>query len=132
SQNPRPRPQQRHRRLKRLRLAITRTPRSAPPPVPPTTTPPVAVATSFKTHLRHIFTRPPHHATPPAVDVAFAQDLQRNAAGGAPRDVDDDLIRDEDHHGPPTPDPDLQQRQLAAVVQIDTGEHDRGWSCCCC
>lgn len=109
---------------------MTRTLRSAPPPAPPTTSPPVTVTTSFKTHLRHIFTRPSYHATPPVVDVAFAQGLQRNAAAG-PKDVDDDLIRDEDYHGPPTPDPNLQQQQQAAAVQVDLGEHGRGRSCCC-
>ncbi|KAG2339399.1 WD40 repeat-like protein [Suillus weaverae] len=40
SQMHRSRPQQRHGRLKRLRLAMTRTSRSAPPPAPPTTPPP--------------------------------------------------------------------------------------------
>ncbi|KAG2747727.1 hypothetical protein P692DRAFT_20835019 [Suillus brevipes Sb2] len=122
---------QRHRRLKRLRLALTRSPRSAPSPASPTTPPTVTVATSFKTHLRHIFTRPPQHATPPVVDVPFAQGLQRNAAGG-PKDIDDDLIRDEDYNGPHTPDPSEQQQQQSVVVQIDTGEHGGGWSCCCC
>jgi hypothetical protein len=75
SQHSRPRPQQRHRRLKRLRLALTRTPCSDSPPGPPTAPPPVTT-TTFKTHLRHIFTRAPHHATPPVVDVPFAKDKE--------------------------------------------------------
>ncbi|KAG2737746.1 hypothetical protein P692DRAFT_201574491 [Suillus brevipes Sb2] len=70
SQNSRPRPQQ---RLQKLRLAMTRILRLASPSAPPTTSPPVAIATSFKTYLRHIFTRPPRHATPPVVDVPFAK-----------------------------------------------------------
>ncbi|KAG1771223.1 hypothetical protein EDD22DRAFT_948013 [Suillus occidentalis] len=104
---------------------MTRTPRPAPSPASPTTPPPVTVATSFKTHLRHIFTRPPQHATPPVVDVPFAQGLQRNAAGG-PKDIDDDLIRDEDYNGPPMPDPNEQQQQKVAIVQTDTEEHGGG------
>ncbi|KAG2742064.1 WD40 repeat-like protein [Suillus brevipes Sb2] len=116
SQNSRPRHQQRYRRLKRLRLTLMRTPHPAPPPVPPTAPPPVTTTTTFKTHLRHLFTWPSHHATPPVVDVPFAQGLQRNAAGG-PKDTDDDLIRDEDYPGPPSPDP-----------NVDPGEHGR---CCC-
>ncbi|KAG1777101.1 hypothetical protein EV702DRAFT_1197763 [Suillus placidus] len=67
---------------------------------------------------------------PPVVDVSFAQGKERNAAAG-PKDTDDDLIRDEDYHGPPTPDPNLQQQQLVAV-QVDTGEHGGGRSCRCC
>jgi hypothetical protein len=55
---------------------MTRTPRPAPSPASPTTPPPVTVATSFKIQLRHIFTRPLQHATPPVVDVPFAQGLQ--------------------------------------------------------
>ncbi|KAG1876506.1 hypothetical protein DFJ58DRAFT_178492 [Suillus subalutaceus] len=130
SQISRPRPEQRHGRLKRLRLAMMRTPRSAPPsaPVP---LPPVAAATTLRTHLRHLFTRPPHHATPPVANVPFAQGLQRYAAAGAPGS-DHSFIRDEDYHGPPTPDPNLQQQQQPVAVQVDPGEHGGGRSCCCC
>ncbi|KAG2744098.1 hypothetical protein P692DRAFT_201794166, partial [Suillus brevipes Sb2] len=127
SQNSRPQPQQQSGRLKKIRLPMTRTPRPAPPPVPPTTPPPVTTTTTFKTRLRHLFTQPPHDAMPPVVDVPFAQGLQRNAAGGR-KDNDDDLIRDEDYHGPPSPDPNVQQQQKAATVQVDPGEHGR---CCC-
>ncbi|KAG1829224.1 hypothetical protein DFJ58DRAFT_918494 [Suillus subalutaceus] len=112
----RPRPQQRPGRLKRIKLALMKSPRPAPAPAPPTT-PPVAVATTFKTHLRHLFTRPPHDTIPPVVDVPFAQGLQRYAAAGAPRS-DDSLIRDEDYHGPPSPDPNTQQQQQPISVQI--------------
>lgn len=111
----------------RLRLAMMR-PLSVSPPVPSTTPPP---STSFKTHLRYLFTRPPHHATPPVVDVPFAQGKERNAAAD-PKDVDDNLIRDEDYHGTPTPDPNIHQQHQAVIVQVDTGEHGRGLSCCCC
>ncbi|KAG2340113.1 hypothetical protein BDR05DRAFT_1002859 [Suillus weaverae] len=45
-QHSQPRPQQHSWHLKRLRLAMTRTPHSAPPPVPPVTDP-----TTFKSHL---------------------------------------------------------------------------------
>ncbi|KIK33455.1 hypothetical protein CY34DRAFT_18356 [Suillus luteus UH-Slu-Lm8-n1] len=58
------------------------------------------------------------HATPPVVDVPFAQGLHRNAAGG-PKDTDDDSIRDEDYHGPPTPDPSVQQQQQAATAKYE-------------
>ncbi|KAG2055840.1 hypothetical protein BDR06DRAFT_316647 [Suillus hirtellus] len=71
SQISRSRPQQRPGRLKRLRLAMTRTPRSVPLPVPPTTT-----AAAFKTYLRHLFTWLPHHGGPPVVNVPFAQGRQ--------------------------------------------------------
>ncbi|KAG1789660.1 uncharacterized protein HD556DRAFT_773289 [Suillus plorans] len=117
-------------RLKRLRLAMTRRPQSVPvpAPAPPATSPPVAAAATFKTHLRRLFTLPLHHATPPAVDVPFAQGRQRNAAAGAPGS-DDSLIRDED---PPSQDPNMQQQQQPVAVQVDTGEHGGGLSCCCC
>ncbi|KAG1896237.1 WD40-repeat-containing domain protein [Suillus fuscotomentosus] len=149
----RPRLQQRPERLKRLRLAMTRRPQEAPtlgpappatspvattsPPVattsPPvaTTSPPVAAATTtttFKTHLRHLFTLPLHHATQPVVDVPFAQGRQRNAAAGAPGS-EHSLIRDEDL---PSQDPNTQHQHQPAAVQVDTGEHGGGLSCCCC
>ncbi|KAG1816473.1 uncharacterized protein BJ212DRAFT_1354973 [Suillus subaureus] len=132
SQISRPRHQQRHGRLKRLRFAVMRTPRSTPPPasVAPTTSSPVAAATTLRTHLRQLFTRPPHHATPPVADVSYAQGLQRYAAAGAPGS-EHSLIRDEDYHGPPTPDANLQQQQQLGAVQADRGEHG-GRSCCCC
>ncbi|KAG1896594.1 WD40-repeat-containing domain protein [Suillus fuscotomentosus] len=69
----RPRLQQRPGRLKRFRLAMTRRPQEAPAPAPPTTSPPVAVTTTIKTDLRHLFSRSPHHATPPVVDVPFTK-----------------------------------------------------------
>ncbi|KAG2345924.1 WD40 repeat-like protein [Suillus weaverae] len=143
SQISRPRPQPRPGRVKRLRLAMKRTPRSTPPPAtasapgpgpapthaPPTTTPPATVPTTITAWLGNLFTRPHHHAAPPIVDVPFAQGKERNAIDG-PKDVDDGLIRDEDYHGPPTPDPNLQQQAVA--VQVDPGEHGGGRSCCCC
>ncbi|KAG2032012.1 hypothetical protein BDR03DRAFT_1015566 [Suillus americanus] len=115
----RPQPQRRSGHLKRLRLAMTRTPHSASPPAPapPTTPPPVAAATTLRTHLRHLFTRPSHHAGPPVVEVPYAQGLQRYAAAGAPGS-EHSLIRDEDYHGPPTPDPNLQQQHPVAVQMI--------------
>ncbi|KAG2126788.1 uncharacterized protein EDB93DRAFT_1257432 [Suillus bovinus] len=64
---------QRPGHLKRLELAIARKRQSAPAPIPPTTSPPVALTTTFKTHLQHLFTQLPHHATPPVIDVPFAQ-----------------------------------------------------------
>ncbi|KAG1799811.1 uncharacterized protein HD556DRAFT_1525091 [Suillus plorans] len=89
---------------------------------------------AFKTHLRRLFTLPPHHQMPPVVDISLTQgvpcfNLRRNAAAGAPGS-DDSLIRDEDYHGPPSPDADLQQQQRPAAVQVDNGEHGRGWACC--
>ncbi|KAG2054567.1 WD40 repeat-like protein [Suillus hirtellus] len=136
----RPRLQQRPERLKRLRLAMTRRPQEAPTPAPAplatsppvaATSPPVAAAattTTFKTHLRHLFTLPLHHATQPVVDVPFAQGRQRNAAAGAPGS-EHSLIRDEDL---PSQDPNTQHQHQPAAVQVDTGEHGGGLSCCCC
>ncbi|KAG1799683.1 uncharacterized protein HD556DRAFT_58667 [Suillus plorans] len=128
SQISRSRPQQRPGRLKRLRLAMTRTPRSAPLPVPPTTT---TTTTTFKTYLRYLFTWLPHHAMPPVVDVPFAQGRQRNAAAGAPGS-EHSLIRDEDYHEPPTPDPNSRQQKQTVAVQADTGQHGGGRPYCCC
>jgi tetratricopeptide (TPR) repeat protein len=136
-----PRPQQRPGRLKRLRLAMTRTPRSAPPPAPaptsaptsaPPTTPPSAAAPiTITSRLRSLFPWRSDHAGPPVIDVPFAQSLQCNGATGAPGS-DGSLIRDEDYHGPPTPDPNSQQQQQAVAVQVDPGEHGGGKSCVCC
>jgi hypothetical protein len=135
SQISRPRPQQRHGRLKRLRLAMTRIPRPAPQPAPtpvsPTTSSPTAAPTAITTRLGNLFHRRSDRAGPRVVDVAYAQGRLRNAAAGAPGSSHS-LIRDEDYHGPPTPDPNLQQQQQAAAVQVDTGEHGGGRSCCCC
>ncbi|KAG1851010.1 hypothetical protein C8R48DRAFT_764358 [Suillus tomentosus] len=123
--------QQRPGRLKKLGLAMTRRPQEAPAPAPPTTSPPVAVTTTIKTHLRHLFSRSPHHATPPVVEVPFAQGRQRNAAAGAPGS-EHSLIRDED---PLPQDPNTQQhreQQQAVAVPIDPGEHGGGKFCVCC
>ncbi|KIK37516.1 hypothetical protein CY34DRAFT_810271 [Suillus luteus UH-Slu-Lm8-n1] len=134
SQNTRPRPQQRHRRLKRLRIALTRSPRSDPPPVPPTTTPPITTSNALKTRLRNIFARPPHHATPPVVDVPFAQGKERNAAAGAPG-KDPNIISDEEYEYLNTntqQDPNTQPQQQVVAVHVDPGEHGGGKSCICC
>ncbi|KAG2153627.1 uncharacterized protein EDB93DRAFT_204215 [Suillus bovinus] len=111
SQISRPRPPQRPGHLKRLRLTITRTPRSAPPPAPATTSTPVEATTTLKKHLRRLFTLPPHRGTLPVVDVSFAKGRLRNAAAGAPGN------------------PNTQQQPV--VAQVDTGQHGRGRSCCC-
>ncbi|KAG1792037.1 uncharacterized protein HD556DRAFT_585341 [Suillus plorans] len=138
SQISRPGLQQRPGRLKRLGLAMTRRPQEAPAPAPasPTTSPPVAVTTTIKTHLRHLFSRSPHHALPPVVEVPFAQGRLRNAAAGAPGS-EHSLIRDED---PLPPDPNAQQhrqqqqqqQQQVVAVHTDPGEHGGGKSCVCC
>ncbi|KAG1887519.1 WD40-repeat-containing domain protein [Suillus fuscotomentosus] len=138
SQISRPRVQQRPGRLKRFRLAMARRPQEAPAPTPapPTTSPPVTVTTTIKTHLRHLFSRSPHHVTPPVVEVPFAQGRQRNAAAGAPGS-EHSLIRDEDAL---SPDPNTQQhrqqqqqqQQQAVAIPIDPGQHGGGKSCVCC
>jgi hypothetical protein len=153
SQNSRPRPQQRHMRLKRLRIALTRSPRSDPPPAPPTTPPPITTSNTLKSQLRHIFTRPPQHTTPPVVDVPFAKgkevrpvnlsihlswisdgDMQRNAAAGAPG-KDPNIISDEEYENlnvDPGEHEVTQPQQQTVAVHIDPGEHGGGKSCICC
>ncbi|KAG2338712.1 WD40 repeat-like protein [Suillus weaverae] len=123
SQISRPRPQQRSGRLKKLRDAMTRTPRSAPPPVPPTAPPPVAAATTFKSHLRHLFTLSPHHATPPVVNVPFAKGKERNAAAGAPGNNPDIVPYEDQDLNTTHVDPNTQQQQQAVAVHIDPDEH---------
>jgi hypothetical protein len=74
SQHSRPQPQQRLGHLIRLRHAVMRIPPTARPPAPtpaPTTTSPPA--STFKTLVRHLFTRPPDRAMPPVVEVPFAK-----------------------------------------------------------
>ncbi|KAG2032269.1 hypothetical protein BDR03DRAFT_54793 [Suillus americanus] len=126
----RPQPQQRPGRFKKLRLAVTKNPRSGPPPAPapPTTLPPAVAPATFKSQLRHLLTWRSDHAAPPVVDVAFAQARERNAAAGASK-PDDDFVPDEYLDDYP-PDPDTQQK--STVVQVDTGEHGGGKSCFCC
>jgi len=148
---------------------MTRIPHPAPPPAPtpaspttpspPTTPPPVTAATTFGTQLRHLFTRPPHHATPLVVDVPFAKakevrsvvfyhrvfgrpmhNLQRNAAADAPGKDPNIVPYEEGEDLDATqPDPNPQQQPQpqqqsppAVTVQVDTGEHGGGRSCCCC
>ncbi|KAG2052490.1 hypothetical protein BDR06DRAFT_973067 [Suillus hirtellus] len=104
-----------------------------PAPAPPTTSPPVAVTTTFKTRLRHSFTR---HALPPIVDVPFAKAKERNIAAGAPG-KDPDIVPDE-YLDAVEPDPDMQQQQQqqplqqAVAVHTDPGEHGGKKSCICC
>ncbi|KAG1829225.1 WD40-repeat-containing domain protein [Suillus subalutaceus] len=126
----RPRPQQRPGHLKRVGLALTRSPR--PPPAPPTTPPPVAIAATSKTRLRHLFTRPPHHTTHPIIEVPFAKGKERNAAADAPG-KDPDIVPYEYQDLDTTqPDPNTRQQQQAVTVHIDPGEHGGGKSCVCC
>ncbi|KAG1904451.1 uncharacterized protein F5891DRAFT_977299 [Suillus fuscotomentosus] len=133
SQISQPRPQQRPGRLKRFRLAMTSRPQSdpTPAPAPPTTSPPVAVTTTFKTRLRHSFTR---HALSPIVDVPFAKAKERNVAAGAPG-KDPDIVPDE-YLDAVEPDPDMQQQQQplqqAVAVHTDPGEHGAKKSYICC
>ncbi|KAG1809372.1 uncharacterized protein BJ212DRAFT_605508 [Suillus subaureus] len=127
------RPQQRPGRFKRVRLLLTRNPHRAP--APPITTPPVAVTTTLRTHLRHLFTRPLHHGTLPVVEVPFAKGKERNAAAGAPG-KDPDIVPYEDQDLDTTqPDSNTQQQQhqqQPVVVQVNPGEHGGGKSCVCC
>ncbi|KAG2128625.1 WD40-repeat-containing domain protein [Suillus bovinus] len=131
SQTSQPQPQQRPGLLKRLRLAMTRTLHSAPSPVLSIAPPPFAAATTFKTHLRHLFTRMTSHAAPPVVDAPSVQGQQSHTTAGVPGS-DDSLIRDEDCHRSLSPDPNTQQQHQPVAIQIDTGEHGNGLSCCCC
>ncbi|KAG1893754.1 uncharacterized protein F5891DRAFT_1258305 [Suillus fuscotomentosus] len=138
SQISRPGLQQRPGCLKRFRLAMTRRPQEAPAPAPPTTSPPVAVTTTIKTHLQHLFSRSPHHATLPVVDVPFTKAKERHVAAGAPG-PDPDIVPDE-YFDTTEPDSDTQQQrqqqqqqhQQAVAVHIDPGEHGGGKSCVCC
>ncbi|KAG2118379.1 hypothetical protein DEU56DRAFT_144911 [Suillus clintonianus] len=144
-QTSRPRPQQRPGLFKKLRLAVTKRspppPVPAPTPVPPTALPPAAAPTTFKAHVRHLFTWRPDHAAPPVVDVPFAKGKERNAAADAPG-RDEDLVPDEyfddfpqdpnSTQRPNTQEPNTPQRQQPAATLVDTGEHVGGKSCCCC
>ncbi|KAG2336575.1 hypothetical protein BDR05DRAFT_993324 [Suillus weaverae] len=71
-EHPRTQPQQHLGHLKRFKRAVTRSPPTVhpPAPAPPTVSPP---ASTFKTLVRHLFTRPPDRAMPPVVDVPFAK-----------------------------------------------------------
>ncbi|KAG2338654.1 WD40 repeat-like protein [Suillus weaverae] len=131
SQISRPQPQQRPGHLKRLKLAMTRAPRSAPPPVPPTTPLPVAVVNTLRTHLQHLFTRPPHHPTLPVVEVPFAKGKERNVAAGAAGN-NPDIVPYEDQDLDTQPDPNSRQQQQAVAVHVDPGEHGGRKSCICC
>ncbi|KAG1785738.1 uncharacterized protein HD556DRAFT_1539905 [Suillus plorans] len=90
--------------------------------------------TTIKTHLRHLFSRSPHHATPPVVDVPFTKAKERHVAAGAPG-PDPDIVPDE-YLDTAEPDPDTQQQQQphqqAVAVHTDPGEHGGGKSCVCC
>jgi hypothetical protein len=114
---------------------------------------PVTTTNTFKTHLRHIFARPPHHATPLVVDVSFAKgkevrpvdltiplswishsDIQRHIAAGAPG-KDPNIISDEEYENLNTDtqqDPNTRPQQQAVAVHVDPGEHGGGKSCICC
>ncbi|KAG2137552.1 hypothetical protein DEU56DRAFT_352782 [Suillus clintonianus] len=144
-------PQQLPGRFKKLRLAMTRNPHPVPPPAPapapapapslttkqPTALPCATAPTTFKAHVRHLFTWRPDHAAPPVVDVPFAKGKERNAAADAPG-RDEDLVPDEyfddlpqDPNATQQPNTQQQQQQLVAV-QTDTGGHGGGKSCFCC
>ncbi|KAG2356768.1 hypothetical protein BDR07DRAFT_1491520 [Suillus spraguei] len=123
------RPQQRPGRLKRLKLAMKRTPRPAVPPAP-STPPPVTAATTFGTLLRHLFIRLPRRVASPVVDVPFAQGKERNAAADAPG-TDPNIVRDDEYVDTTQPEPNIRPQQKSVTVPIDTGEHGGGWSCCC-
>ncbi|KAG2743305.1 hypothetical protein P692DRAFT_201795013 [Suillus brevipes Sb2] len=71
SQISRPRPQQRHRRLKRLRLALTRTPHSAPSasPAPPTTSQPITTTPSFAHRWRDFLHSSTQRNTPQSIPL---------------------------------------------------------------
>ncbi|KAG0709136.1 hypothetical protein DFH29DRAFT_215757 [Suillus ampliporus] len=145
-----PRPQKHLGRLKRLKLAVTRTPRPAPAPAPapPTTQSSATAPPTFQARIRHLLTSRPKNATPHIVDVPYAQGrevrsvevyhcvsdvsyihLQRNAAAGAPGN-DEDLVPIEYFDDDPPQNPDSQQQSTA--VQTNAGEHGGGRLCCCC
>ncbi|KAG2354019.1 hypothetical protein BDR07DRAFT_1431067 [Suillus spraguei] len=136
SQVSRPRPQQRPGRLKRLRFPMARAARAAPPPAP-TTPPPVAAATTFKAQIRHLFTRSPHRATLPVIDVPFAKGKERNACADEDRSKDPNIVPDDGYLDTTQPDSNTRQQQQQeqeqpGSVQVDTGEHGGGRWCCCC
>ncbi|KAG0706967.1 hypothetical protein DFH29DRAFT_97735 [Suillus ampliporus] len=117
-----PRHQQRPGRIKRL-LAVARTPRAAPPPAPPTNPSSATAPATFKTRLRHLLTvQPVHAATPPVVDVPFAQGKERNAAAGAPRNSADGYVDWVSTHS----------QQQTPAGQNDTGQGEHGSGRCCC
>ncbi|KAG2033822.1 hypothetical protein BDR03DRAFT_966581, partial [Suillus americanus] len=135
SQISRPRPQRRHGRLKRLQLAMTKTPRSAPllpsasapapAPAPTPITPPSTIApTTLTARLGNLFAWRSDHTTSPVVDVPFAKGKERNAHADAPG-RDPDIVPYEDQDLDTTqPDPNTQQQQQSVAVQVDTGNMD--------
>ncbi|KAG2353934.1 hypothetical protein BDR07DRAFT_1465329 [Suillus spraguei] len=111
---------------------MARAARAAPPPAP-TTPPPVAAATTFKAQIRHLFTRSPHRATLPVIDVPFAKGKERNAAADEDRSKDPNIIPDDGYFDTTQLDSNTQQQQQPVSVQVDTGEHGGGRairSCC--
>ncbi|KAG1889118.1 uncharacterized protein F5891DRAFT_987431 [Suillus fuscotomentosus] len=105
---------------------MARTPRSVSTSALPTTSPPAAAPTTIMARLVNLVPWRSDHAGTPVVDVPFAQGRHRYAAADAPGS-EHSLIRDEDYHGSPTPDPNSQQQQ-----QVDAGEHGGGRSRRCC
>ncbi|KAG1873672.1 hypothetical protein DFJ58DRAFT_741516, partial [Suillus subalutaceus] len=98
-------------------------------PAPPTSLSP---ATASKARLSRLFIWWPiraGHVSPPIVHVPLAPAKLRYATAGAPTNIDDDLIRDEDFHSPPPP-PNPNSRPLAAG-QINTEQHGKGLLCGC-
>ncbi|KAG2111431.1 hypothetical protein DEU56DRAFT_214588 [Suillus clintonianus] len=129
SQISRPRPQQRPGRFKKLRLTVTRRPllpiAPAPTSAPPTTLSPAAALTTFKAHIRHLFTWRPDHAAPPVVDVPFAW-------GQKDPNTQQPNTQQPNTQQPNTQQPNTPQRQQPVAAQIDTGGHGGGKSCFCC
>ncbi|KAG2075585.1 hypothetical protein BDR04DRAFT_1149927 [Suillus decipiens] len=118
SQVSQPRPQQHPWRLKRLRFRITRAPRPAPLTAP-TIPPPVTTATTFRAHIRHLFTWSPHRARLPVVDVPFAQGKERNAAADEDRSKDPNIVPDDECLDTTQQDPNTQQQQQPAPDDDD-------------
>ncbi|OAX34020.1 WD40 repeat-like protein [Rhizopogon vinicolor AM-OR11-026] len=85
---------------------------------------------TFKTRLANWWSAHAGHAAPPIVNVLIAPGKQRNAAAGAPKQQDEELVRDEYCDDDlPLKNPNSQQSTAAALA--NAGDHGSDQFCFC-